>query len=222
MTIILMVVVPLMALFALWLLSQTLRIRPWVAQSAHTGHAPDWPAAATAPRVGLAVFLAVAASLFALTVSAYLMRMEHGNDWQPVTKPLLLWINTGVLVLGSLFLQRAWDAARHDRREAMARALTAGGAATVAFVVGQALVWRQLHAAGYYLAANPAHAFFVLLTALHALHLLGGMVAWGGTMHRVWHGAAPARVRGRVELCAVYWHFLLLVWAVLFALLLST
>ena len=69
---------------------------------------------------------------------------------------------------------------------------------------------------GLFSAANPANAFFYLLTALHGLHLLGGLVAWGSTTAKVWRGVDVGDVRLSVELCTVYWHFLLLVWLVLF------
>ena len=72
--------------------------------------------------------------------------------------------------------------------------------------------------AGYFLAANSASAFFYLITAIHGLHLLGGLVVLGRTGTRVWHGADTGRVRLSVELCSLYWHFLLLVWLILFAL----
>jgi cytochrome c oxidase subunit III len=97
--------------------------------------------------------------------------------------------------------------------------LCAGGASAVTFLVGQLLAWRELNAAGYFLASNPANSFFYLITALHGLHLIGGLVALGRTTARVWRGAAMIQVRLSVELCAIYWHFLLLVWLVLLGLL---
>jgi cytochrome c oxidase subunit III len=82
------------------------------------------------------------------------------------------------------------------------------------------LVWQQLNAAGYFLATNPANAFFYLFTGLHGLHLLGGLVALGMTANKVWRGGFEAKeVRLSVQLCAVYWHFLLALWFVLFTLL---
>ena len=70
------------------------------------------------------------------------------------------------------------------------------------------------------MAANPAYAFFYLFTALHGLHLLGGLWVWGRTTAKVWRGVEWRQVRLSVELCTVYWHYLLLVWLVLFAVLL--
>jgi cytochrome c oxidase subunit 3 len=57
---------------------------------------------------------------------------------------------------------------------------------------------------------------------VHGLHLLGGLVAWGRTTAKVWRGIEVGKVRLSVELCAMYWHYLLLVWLVVFAVLLST
>ena len=106
--------------------------------------------------------------------------------------------------------------------------LTAGGALTVAFLIGQLVAWRQLTDAGYFVTTNPADAFFYILTGLHGLHMLGGLwflaqaclSAWGkpktSTVMEI------ADVRLRVELCSVYWHYLLLIWLLLFGLFLST
>jgi cytochrome c oxidase subunit 3 len=88
--------------------------------------------------------------------------------------------------------------------------------------VGQLLVWRQLGSLGYFVDTNPSNSFFYLITALHGLHLLGGLVAWFRASLRLWRGAEVAKIRMSVDLCAVYWHFLLLVWLVMFGLLLVT
>ena len=73
-------------------------------------------------------------------------------------------------------------------------------------------------------AGNPANAFFYVLTALHGLHLIGGLVVLGPDDGASCRAAVRSSVdlRLSVELCAMYWHFLLLVWLVLFALLLNT
>jgi len=70
--------------------------------------------------------------------------------------------------------------------------------------------------------SNPANGFFYLLTGLHGVHLLGGLVAWVRTSAKVRAGEDNARINMSVGLCAVYWHFLLVVWLVLFGLLLLT
>jgi cytochrome c oxidase subunit 3 len=121
--------------------------------------------------------------------------------------------------MSSIALQWAYMAARRNDMDGVIIGLCAGGASAVIFLVGQLLAWRQLGLAGYFVASNPANSFFYLITAVHGLHLMGGVVALGKTTAKVWRGAAMTEVRLSVELCAIYWHFLLLVWLVLLGLL---
>ena len=99
--------------------------------------------------------------------------------------------------------------------------LTAGLFAFI-FLMGQLIVWQQLARQGYFVASNPASSFFYLITTLHGLHLLGGLVAWTRTTAKIWNGAEAAQIRLSVNLCATYWHFLLVVWLAFFCLLLAT
>jgi cytochrome c oxidase subunit 3 len=163
----------------------------------------------------------VVTSLFALFISAYAMRMKLG-DWSPLPKPGLLWLNTAVLIVTSVAMEWTRAAANRGQTGDVSIGLMAGGVLTFVFLAGQLMVWQQLNASGYFVAANPANDFFYLLTAVHGLHLLGGLVAWGRTTAKVWRGVEVGKVRLSVELCAVYWHYLLLVWLVVFAVLLST
>ena len=101
--------------------------------------------------------------------------------------------------------------------------MLAAGFFALAFLAAQLAVWQQLNASGHYLSSSAAVAFFYVLTGLHGLHLLGGLSVWGKTTLRIWSGAATLpEVRLSVELCTVYWHFLLLVWLALFGLLFHT
>jgi cytochrome c oxidase subunit III len=217
-TTILIVLAPIGAIIAWWLSRQRLMAKPWL-EVGVIGEVPDAGASSLPPAaVGLGVFLAVVCSLFALFISAYLMRMQVA-DWAQLPAPRLLWFNTGVLILSSVALQYAQVAARRGRMAAVGDGLIAGGLFAVTFLAGQLLAWQQLNAAGYFLAANAANAFFYLLTGLHGLHLLGGLVALGMTADKVWRGSEVKEVRLSVQLCAVYWHFLLALWLVLFTLL---
>ena len=196
-----------------------LTVKPWTTGQ---GEIDDLHAAPTskraAKRLALRVFLAVVTVLFALLVTAYGDRMAY-EDWRPAPQVNLLWANTFVLILSSVALQWAQYSVRRGRMDAMRAGLLAGGTFTVVFLFGQFLAWRQLATMVYFEVTNPAIAFFYLITGLHGLHLLGGLVAWGRTVSKVWGDFDAAKVRQSVELCAVYWHFLLLVWLVLFGLL---
>ncbi len=100
--------------------------------------------------------------------------------------------------------------------------LVAAGALTLAFLAGQIWAWQQLGASGYFMSSNPANSFFYLITALHGLHMLGGLWVWGKATYKVFAGVEPGRISLSVELCTIYWHYLLLIWLALFGVLLST
>jgi cytochrome c oxidase subunit 3 len=214
-----------------WMVARRLTSRPWEAQGTFDGRDGVQLAGEPPPvRVGLWVLLAVITSFFVLLMTAYVIRMSPHlvqnidlRDWRPLPEPPILWVNTLLLAAGSVGMEVARRALRASRFEHAARGLLAGGAFAFAFLVGQWLAWRQLQAAGYYAAANPANAFFYVLTGLHALHLLGGLVVWTRATTRVLRGRASLdRTRLSVELCTVYWHYLLAVWIVLLGLLVIT
>ena len=218
-------VVALIAGVVVWVLLATrLTARPW-----ETPGAPDDVQAELVPgvppaKIGLTFLLGVITSLFGLFISAYWMRMEHAHgDWQPLNVPRALWLNTALLVLSSALMQWALVAARRAQLDRMRVALIAAGVFAWAFLAGQLVAWHQLQASGYFLASSPASSFFYQLTGVHGLHLLGGLIVWGKTVVRMMRpGVEVIDLRLSVELCTVYWHYLLLVWLVLFAVLLST
>jgi cytochrome c oxidase subunit III len=217
--------VALLAGVVVWgLVVRRLTAKPWETsgspEDVEAGSAVSLPPA----KIGLWTLLAVITSLFGLFISAYWMRMEHAHgDWTPLAVPRVLWLNTALLILSSAAMQSARAAARRARPDRVRVALIAGGVLALAFLAGQLVAWRQLMASGYFMASNPAIAFFYLLTGVHGLHLLGGLFVWGKTVVRMAQaGVELIDVRLSVELCTVYWHYLLLVWLVLFALLLST
>jgi cytochrome c oxidase subunit III len=225
-----MVIAILTAITAWWFLVQRLREKPWTKQ----GVIPTSQETlfTSAPKIGLWVFLAVVTSLFGLFSSAYFMRLHdaHGEiqQWSPIAKPSILWINTLVLVLASGVMQMARNRADRDDLGALRSLFTLAAALTLLFLAGQVFAWMLLEATGRYGPGNPAYAFFILLTAAHGLHLVGGLFVLARATVRVWRPidklavVTRSRIRLSVQLCTTYWHWLLLIWLGLFALLLST
>jgi cytochrome c oxidase subunit 3 len=212
-----------------WLLIQRLKDKPWTKQ----GVVPTSQETVTssAPKVGLWVFLAVVSSLFGLFASAYMMRVGgHGGlaVWQPLDEPSILWINTLVLVLASGAMQVARNRIDADDLDGGRSYFLSAGLLTLAFLAGQAFAWQQARTINDLGPESPAFSFFVLLTAIHGLHLLGGLWVLGRTTVRIFRGVgseqvvARSRIRMSVQLCTTYWHWLLLIWLGVFALLLST
>lgn len=190
-----------------------------------TGKTEEWlgqnpdplPLARTALRFLLAVFSVV----FGLLAIAYRMRMGLG-DWQVLGEPWQLWLNTAMLFASSVFFERTRRKLRLADTASVKAGLLLAGLTAMLFIAGQLWVWQLLMAQGYYLSANPANSFFYLLTGLHGLHLLGGLIVWLRSYWLISGSASADSARVGIELCCNYWHFLLLVWLLLLALLLGT
>ena len=159
---------------------------------------------ARALSIGLWVFIGVVTTLFALFLTAYVMRLA-GGDSTAIPLPPQLWLSSALLVLASVLMQRAVTAPQ--ARTPLAQA----GLCALAFLAAQCWAWLALLSANVVVAGNPAASFFYVLTALHGLHVAGGLVAWGATLR------ADDPPRWRIALCARYWHLLLAVWIALYA-----
>lgn len=220
MSVVLLFLAVIAAIMIWWLSGQRLTSKPWL----ETGSVqmPDHPGTERQQlppvKIGLFVFLGVVGALFSLAVSAYFMRMASA-DWWGMPIPRLLWVNTAALALSSAALKWAKREAGQGRMENLRPALVAGLALAVFFLAGQIQAWRELTAAGYVLADNPANSFFYMLTGLHGLHILGGLAVLTHTTVRAFStDVAPDRLRLSVDLSAIYSHFMLAVWLLLFAL----
>ena len=200
-------------------LISALTAKSWMQQSFEDLPAPGRLTIPTA-KLGLLFFLAVVTVLFSLLATAWSMRMMSG-DWRPLPEPPILWLNTLLLVLSSTALHRSWTAARQNNSTRTRVGLTIAGILALSFLAGQLVAWWQMSGLGYFLATNPANTFFYLLTALHALHIAGGMVALARTGAKLRDRIQLPTLRFSLELCTLYWHFLLMVWLGLFALMLS-
>ncbi|WP_112994666.1 cytochrome c oxidase subunit 3 [Hyphomicrobiales bacterium] len=200
-----------------WLSRQRLFSKPWL----EIGHAfdprPDGRPSIPPAKIGLGVFLAVVAALFSLFISAYFMRMVS-TDWWSTPMPKVLWLNTAILGLGSLLLHAARVTAERHHDEASRTALIAALAVGLAFLAGQVFAWRELTDAGFLIADNPANSFFYMISGMHGLHILGGLFALTRVIVRTRAGPMDERAVLSITLCATYWHFMLAVWLVLFAL----
>ncbi|HJL92288.1 MAG TPA: cytochrome c oxidase subunit 3 [Woeseiaceae bacterium] len=222
MTITLIFLACIMATIIFWLLRQTFNVQPWVSDS--VADAVSGNSLNTKPQtIALTTFLAVATSLFALFASAYTLRMNM-PDWRPMNEPMILWVNTGFLVFASFAYQWSrWSVGKLDAEQhKVSIGLGVAGLFSLLFLIGQLTAWQQLNENGMYVSTNPSISFFYVLTALHGLHLLGGLYVWARSVIRVFKGTDIKSIRLSVELCAVYWHFMLLVWVLLFGLMIAT
>lgn len=218
-----------------WFVIQRLQEVPWAQQGVLPASQDTFTY--SAPKVGLWAFLGVVSSVFLVFTAAYFMRMNsaHGGIasgvmpmWVPVNEPSLLWFNTAVLIAASGIFELARAAANRSAIWRLRQLFAVVGVLTLVFLAGQMTAWQIVAQSPGMDKSSPAFSFFVLLTAIHGLHLIGGLFVLVRAIARVWSGIDGGNVAGlnsirrTVQLCATYWHFLLLVWLGLFTLLLST
>jgi cytochrome c oxidase subunit 3 len=173
-------------------------------------------------KLGLRYIMVVSTIMFCLFIVTYADRMVY-DDWIRMPEPFLLWINSLILVISSLFFIRIQLASKKNNFEKVRRELVLIGVLAIIFLIGQLLVWQNMIEAGYYVSGSPANGYFYVFTTLHGLHLLGGLIYWVMTIKKVWKlddSIVIRKAKHTVELCAIYWHFLLAVWIVLFGLML--
>lgn len=177
-------------------------------------------------QTGVWVAVSAIAMSFAALTSALVVRQGSGADWQRFALPRILYLDTFILIASSytLELARKRFAAgillRSDDGEE-ARALRSNGlywlnitlTLGLFFVAGQVLAWRRLASQGLFLATSPSSSFFYLLTAMHGLHLLGGVLGLIYVGYRLRHRARNAQTA--LGTAAVYWHFVDLLWVYL-------
>lgn len=180
------------------------------------GRGPTAPARIAG--MGLAFALVGITMLFVAFTTTYLGHRQDG-DWKAVPLPWILWLDTGVLLASSAAVEWARRRLREGDAVGLRRGLTAAGALGLAFLAGQVLAWRQLADQGVYLASHPHSSFFYLLTGVHGVHLLGGLIALGAILPGAWRGAYSPAGSTAVTLTATYWHFLTGLWLYVFVIL---
>ncbi|ROS00977.1 cytochrome c oxidase subunit 3 [Sinobacterium caligoides] len=199
--------------------------KPWLDQSIAANQSTDgqWFRSA---RTALMFFITVVSVVFFLLTITYLSRSQYGDfqalaadPWSPLSDSFLLWVNCGLLMLASLLLHLTARRALVAAEGELLFLLCAAIFCTLLFVLGQWQVWLLLIGQGFFIESNPANSYFYLLTALHALHLIGGLLALLRVLFLTGHAEGREVLSLKLKLCAWYWHYLLLLWLFLFTLL---
>jgi len=214
---------------------QKLTEKPWLADDklALEGNSGSVSSAqlntSTPAKTALYFFLSVVSVLFLLFTITFLSRSQAvdfqalaGEPWLPFSQPTSLWFNTGILLLASISLQLSVLFSRQQKTNHLLIMLVLATLFSATFLIGQYTVWQQLTLSGYALNENPANSFFYLLTGIHGLHLLGGIFALVRVVWIFWSKNKTQSLTASLRLCTTYWHYLLVVWLFLFALLTAT
>lgn len=160
---------------------------------------------------GLMTVLATVTMLFAAFTAALLVR-RAAMDWVPVGLPPIVWVNAAIILASSVALEAARQAARDGVAPLAAMRMLVALALGVVFLVGQVMAWRALAARGVFLPTTPHAAFFYLLSAVHGLHVVGGLGALAWAVRRLAPATRLPLSRASLTHIAVFWHFVGALW----------
>jgi len=164
-----------------------------------------------------AMWLAIAGMimLFAALTSAYIIRKSAGN-WVEFNLPGVFWINTFVVLLSSVTMFLSVRAHKKYNNSLYRALISTTALLGIAFLVGQYIGWKQLNAGGILLSGNPSGSFVYVISGLHAVHMLGGVIALLVAAVASWiKPFNPKKITG-LEVISIYWHFVDVLWIYLF------
>ncbi|MDQ3130897.1 MAG: cytochrome c oxidase subunit 3 [Acidobacteriota bacterium] len=168
--------------------------------------------------------LSVVVMTFGVLIGAYIViSTNKAIEWQPFKLPVQVWISTFLILTGSLtfmLAQKGIYAGNQPKAKKWLLATTILGAA---FISSQLLAWLELVNRGVYVQSNPYAGFFYILTAVHAVHVIGGIVALGAVVLKTWYldnsSEGTQRRETLTQVVGWYWHFMGGLWLVLLMLL---
>lgn len=196
------------------------------------GDGNDWPkpdAEEDTPfvdksRVVAGFVLLIVIMTFGGIIGAYVVISTNSTaEWQPFELPIQVWISTAIILISSISYHFAKLLTDKDEQQQARKWLIVTTVLGAAFISSQLLAWLAMVNRGLYVRGNPYAGFFYILTAIHAIHVIGGIVALGVVLLRGWYPTKdPDEYRYRKNLTTTvgwYWHFMGGLWIVLFTLL---
>ncbi|CAM3382563.1 heme-copper oxidase subunit III [Aquirufa ecclesiirivi] len=161
------------------------------------------------------LFIVSIIMLFAAFTSAYLVRKAEGN-WVEFQLPNLFWISSVVLLLSSASMHFALLAAKKDQFNALRISISITFVLGLLFLVLQYFGWVQLVEMNVYFVGNPSGSFVYVLSGLHGLHLISGLIVLIVALVAAFRMKINAKALTQIKICSTYWHFLDALWIYLF------
>ena len=197
----------------------TLLDKPWdkeqaTIDNAHEGKTFDL----SVQKSAVLIIFGIATVLFSLVFTSYLYTLSPSQDTNYLLRPNLLWINTLILFFVTYFFNKVTNDLEKKDTSKIKRNLLIIGALTYLFLFGQIIFWFQLLKSGNYVSTNSYFANFYVFTALHGLHLLGGLFFWGKVSSKVLKLEQNKILEQEKNISAlsIYWTYLLIVWLMFF------
>ena len=201
-------------------LFSTLAEKPWeekqsIADNVHSGRTFDISNQMSA----VIIIFGVSTTLFSLIFTGYLYSLPPEQDTTFILKANLVWINTLVLILVTFFFNKISSDLKKNITEKIKKNLIYVGGLSYLFLFLQLVLWYQLMKSGNFVSTNTYFSSFYFFTALHGIHLLGGLFFWGKVSSRIFKMKEIdfKNEEKNINALSLYWFFLFIVWFVFFA-----
>ena len=173
-------------------------------------------------KLGVRTIMVVSTVIFSLFIVSYSDRMLV-HDWRSLSEPWLLWINTIILIFTSFVFHKAKILSDKNELEKAKKLFTFSWFFNFCFYYRSIISLATLCKSWTVCFNKSSKCILYLFTALHGLHVLGGLFFWGRATTKLFtKNYNVLKIKQAIELCAIYWHFLLIVWFILFGLMIAT
>jgi len=193
--------------------------KPWeknqaVIDNAHTGRTFNL---SNQMSVVIIIF-GVSTTLFSLIFTGYLYSLPPEQDTTFILKNNLLWINTLVLIIVTFFFNKISSDLKKNITNKIKTNLIYVGVLSYLFLFLQLILWYKIMKSGYFVSTNTYFSSYYFFTALHGIHLLGGLFFWGKVSSRIFklNEKDYTKEEKNINALSIYWLFLFIVWLVFF------
>ena len=197
----------------------TLLQKPWESEQASIDNAHDGKTFnISVQKSAVIIIFGIATCLFSLIFTSYLYTLPPDQDTRYLLRPNLLWINTLILFFVTFFFAKITNDLEKKVTIKIKKNLIIVGGLTYLFLFGQIIFWFQLMKSGKYVSTNSYFSSFYIFTALHGLHLLGGLFFWGKVASKVLklNQNKILEEEKNISALSMYWTYLLIIWLAFF------
>ena len=165
------------------------------------------------------IIFGISTAIFSLIFTAYLYSIPPEQDTTLILKNKLLWVNTLVLIFVTFFFNKISSDLKKNLTNKIKQNLIYVGGLSYLFLFLQLILWYQIMKSGYFVDTNTYFSSFYIFTALHGIHLLGGLFFWGKVSSRIFKLNEKDYVNeeNNINALSLYWLFLFIVWIVFFS-----
>lgn len=176
------------------------------------------------PRILTAFLILVVVMTFGGLLAAYIvLATNRAIEWQPFSLPIPIFLSTVIILASSVTYHLASVRISVDDRRSAQNWFIATTILAGIFIASQLVAWFELNRMGLYVEGNPYAGFFYILTGVHAIHVIGGVIALGSLVNNLWKSDPSDLEKLRSDTMAQvvgwYWHTMGALWLVIFVLL---